>query len=322
MNNILESSFLFKGLSDHIHNAQRILLFAHKSPDSDTIGSVSALRLFLIKQGKHADIACFDPFPLTLRTLVDQTFHHPDKLDMHSYDMVIACDSVERGFHLVRPSLLPHQVVALLDHHPDITMRGDITIIDPTKSSTCEIVYDYFVHCSAPIDKSIASALLLGILGDTGNLQHANTSTHVLNISADLLSHGAPINKIAQGIIANKKITTLQLWGKAFSKARIKKNMGMIVTALTQEDMRSCNATSEDISQVANMLATVPGVRFALILAQKDTDIIKGSFRSEEKGNVDVSSIAAKFGGGGHKLASGFEMRGRLYETPDGWMVR
>lgn len=311
----------FRSLRYVIGQASRILLFAHKNPDSDTIGSVCALRFFLREIGKSSDIACFDAFPKSLHHIFQETFRHPDSIDLTAYDAIIACDSVERGFHLIQHKLGPNQVVALLDHHPDITIKGDINIIDSTYSSTCELLYDFFRFSGADISKNVATALLLGILGDTGNFQHANTSTHVLEVGADLLKRGAPLHKIANFVFSNKKLSTLQLWGKAFNKARFNENTGMIVTVITKDDILSCDATTEDISQVANILATVPGVRFALILTQKNSETIKASLRSEESGDTDVSLIAALFGGGGHKLASGFEVRGQLAETADGWFI-
>ncbi len=72
---------------------------------------------------------------------------------------------------------------------------------------------------------------------------------------------------------------------------------------------------------MASILNTVPGTKFSLVLSQRDENTVKGSLRSEEYKGVDVSEIAHKFGGGGHKLASGFELRGKIIETEDGWEI-
>ncbi len=329
----------FKALNYVIRRASKILLFAHSRPDADTTGSCLALREHLLEKGKLADVACFDPYPEHLNAVFPFNFEHPKNLNLKAYDAVIACDSVERGFEKIykfknplKHSAQTHQieeinkisesqVVILLDHHPDISLRGDINIIDPAYSSVCEIVYDYLEFCQEKISKNTSTFLLLGILADTGNFRHSNTTARVMKISSDLMRRGANISKIVKAVFANKKLSTLRLWGRAFEKARIDKKSRAIVTVLTRRDLDECQATNEDIAQVATILSSVPDTRFALVLSERGDGLIKGSLRSEEYKGVDVSKIAARLGGGGHKLASGFEIKGRIVETEDGWQI-
>ncbi len=90
---------------------------------------------------------------------------------------------------------------------------------------------------------------------------------------------------------------------------------------LTKKDLDECDATTDDISQVASILNTVPGTKFSLVLSERGDGKIKGSLRSEEYKGTDVSEIAHLFGGGGHKLASGFEIRGKIVEKENGWEI-
>lgn len=311
----------FNALHYVIKHATKILLFAHSGPDADTVGSNLAVREHLIDKGKIVDIACFDPYPAYLEVISRSYFQYPDHLDLKSYDAIIACDSVERGFHKILDKLSPNQVMALLDHHPDITIKKDINIIDATYSSVCEIIYDYLDFTEEKITRNIATFLLLGIIADTGAFQHANTTPRVMEVASDLMRKGANISKIIEAVFANKKLSTLKLWGKAFEKARIDLKSGAIVTVLTKKDLEELNSSTEDIAQVASILNTVPGTKFSLILSEREGGIIKGSLRSEEYKGVDVSKIAARFGGGGHKLASGFEIKGRIIETENGWEI-
>ncbi|MDO9231393.1 MAG: bifunctional oligoribonuclease/PAP phosphatase NrnA [bacterium] len=311
----------FNTLNFVIKESQDILLFAHSRPDSDTVGSVLALREYIKSLGKNVDIACFDPYPIYLESLSPNYFHFPQALDLKKYNLVIAVDSVERGFQKVKNEFVENQVVALLDHHPDITIEGDINIIDPTYSSVCEIIYDFFEFNKIKLTRNISTFLLLGILGDTGMFQHSNTTVRVMEIASNLMKNGAPITKIINIAFSNKNISTLKLWGRAFEKAKINPENGMIVSVLTQKEMDDCGATSDDIAQVSGILNTVPGTKFALILSERNDGIIKGSLRSEEYKGVDVSRIAAMFGGGGHRLASGFEIKGKIVETAEGWQI-
>lgn len=311
----------FNTLSYVISRSKKILLFAHSNPDGDTAGSVFALKEYLESIGKTADIACNDLLPSYFETFTHYSFEFPDKLDLKSYDAAIACDSVEHGFSKIMPGLEKKTVTVFIDHHPDITVAADVAIIDPKKSSACELIYEYFVAQNINISRNIATYLMIGILSDTGNFQHANTTTRVMEISSDLLRKGASVSKIIQSTLANKKMSTLKLWGRAFEKAKINPANGLIATVLTNKDIADCNATTEDIGQVASILNTVPGTKFALVLSERENGTIKGSLRSEEYKGVDVSEIAHHFGGGGHKLASGFEIHGKIIETEDGWKI-
>lgn len=296
-------------------------MVAHNGPDADTIGSVLALNEYVKKMGKHSDIACSDHVLPYNEIGIPFSFKFPDQLDLVSYDAVIACDSVERGFDKIKEKLKKEQATVLIDHHPDITTKGDVNIIDPAYSSTCEIIYDFFKSIQADITSTMATAIMVGILGDTGNFQHANTTPKVMEIASDLMKKGASFSKIIESFFSNKKFSTLKLWGKAFEKARINPTTGMIATVLTQNDIQECSASSEDIGQVASILNTVPGTKFSLILSERADGKIKGSLRSEEYKGVDVSRIAHRFGGGGHKLASGFEVKGKIVETSKGWKI-
>jgi phosphoesterase RecJ-like protein len=310
-----------KTLNYVIKQSDNILLFAHTHPDGDTAGSVLALKEYAKTLGKNADIACFESFPKFITPIISETFLHPDELNLEKYQLVIACDSVERGFEKIQPKLLENQVVAILDHHQNISLQGDINIADPEFSSVCEIIYDFFAVNKIEISKKTATCLLLGILFDTGTFQHACTSPKVLNIASELVKKGAPLSKINSTIFSNKSLPTMKLWGRALERARINQANGLIASYLTRKDMEECGADSDDIAYISTILNTVPGTRFALILSEREDGKLKGSLRSEEYKNVDVSEIAREFGGDGHKLASGFEIEGKILETADGWEI-
>jgi bifunctional oligoribonuclease and PAP phosphatase NrnA len=311
----------FNTLKFVIKESENILLFAHSRPDSDTVGSVLALREYILALGKNVDIACTDPYPEYLEDLAPDYFQFPDHLALEKYNLIIAADSVERGFQKVKDRFNENQVIALLDHHPDITIKADLNIIDPRYSSVCEIIYDFFEFNKIKLTRNISTFLLLGILGDTGMFQHSNTTPRIMEIASVLMKNGAPISKIINIAFSNKNISTLKLWGKAFEKAKINPENGMIASVITQKELDECRGNMEDIAQVAGILNTVPGTKFSLILSERGDGIIKGSLRSEEYKGIDVSKIAAMFGGGGHKLASGFEIKGKIIETETGWQI-
>ena len=311
----------FNTLNYAIRGSENILLFAHTSPDGDTVGSVLALKEYCESLGKNVDIACFNALPEYLNSFSSETFIHPDNLELAKYKLIIAADSVERGFERILPNIGPDQVTAIIDHHPDIAIKCDVTLIDSSYSSVCEMIYDFFIASGVTITRKTSTFLMLGIIADTGVLQHSNTTSHVLEIISELMKKGAPMAKIINSTFNSKKISTLKLWGRAFERARINEKNGMIVSVLTQKDLVDFDATSDDIAQVATMLNAVPSTKFSLILSERANGIIKGSLRSEKYKGVNVSTLAAQFGGGGHELASGFEIKGKIVETENGWKI-
>ena len=248
----------------------------------------------------------------------------PSSINTEKYDLIIGCDAVERGFEKIVKNKGRKQKIILLDHHTTLRMkfvRSDIVISDEKYSSVCEILYDFFDFHRIEINRKIAEYLLMGILGDTGIFQHANTTPKVMEIAAGLMKKGASLNKIIQLIFKNKRLETLRLWGRAMERAEINPKTGAIMSYVTRKDLEEFQVGTEDISAVAEILNTVSGTKFSLILSEKGKDRVKGSLRSEEYKNVDVSEIAKLLRGGGHRLSSGFELKGKLVKDEKGWKV-
>ncbi|MCK4636082.1 MAG: bifunctional oligoribonuclease/PAP phosphatase NrnA [Candidatus Moranbacteria bacterium] len=314
----------FHSLNYVLKKAKNILIIAHSFPDSDATGSAVAFSNFIKNHyQKESTLACFDEFPEFLKPILgDIKFNHPEEINLKKFDIVIGCDSVERGMDRIINKLSDNCITVAIDHHPDINLEVDIKIIDPIYAATCEILYNFFHSLRGKIDKKIATALLTGIVGDTGAFQHSNTSANVLAISSDLVNAGASIAKIIDHSFANKKIDTLKFWGKAIEKTKFFTESGLAVTAITQEDIDTQGSTPESTSDIANILTTIPGIKVAVIISQIKPNIIKGSLRTEKHANVNVSKIAQTLGGGGHKLASGFEMSGKIIISKNGdWQI-
>lgn len=314
----------FLTLSYLIRESPSFLLCAHTRPDADTVGATLALAAFLEDRGKDVAITCFDPFPPHLSILFSETPHiflHPDQLEVSRYNVVIAADSVNRGFDRILPRLHSRQVTVIIDHHSDIAVASDIEIIDARYSSTCEILYTYFEKTESVFTKKMATALLAGIIFDTGNFQHACTTPRVMDIASALMKKGAPLGRIVDTIFTNKSVPALRLWGKAFERSVFNEKTGMLVTAITKEDIEECHASIDDIYNVTSILSTVPEAKFSLVLSERDQKTVRASLRSMKQHNVDVSAIAHRFGGGGHRLASGFEIPGKITRTETGWMI-
>lgn len=316
----------FRHIQYVLKQAHSVVLVAHNKPDPDAVGSVVALKLYIEKHyACSVTIVCFDRYPTFLTPVLGPySFGEPfgTAVDIASFDVAIGCDSVDRGFDMIVPRLHPDCVTVIFDHHHDISLQADISMIDPLYASTTELLYRFFLYDQGPIDAPIARALLTGIIGDTGIFQHANTSHRVLEVSANLVRLGASVGEIVQGAFSNQKIETLNLWGKALERARFFEDSGIVTTALTADDTANRQPTSEEVKEVATILTNAPSVKAAIIIFQTGHEIIKGSLRAKKDADIDVSEIAHIFGGGGHPLAAGFEIVGRIKTLPNGdWKV-
>lgn len=313
----------FIKIKEELEKARKILLVAHARPDGDTAGSVFALEEYLSSTlRKRTDAACLDSCPEYLQELMEgKNFVSPSKINIAQFDLIVGCDAVERSFEKIVTEKKNNQKIILFDHHPTLELKNikaDIILRDENYSSVCEILYDFFDFHRIPINKKIASLLLTGILSDTAAFQHANTSAKVMEIAATLMRKGAPMNKIIKATLKDKKIETLKLWGRAMERAEINKKTGAIISFITKEDMKELSIKEDDVGRIAELLNTVSGTRFSLVLVEKEDNRLKGSLRSEWYKNVDVSEIARNFRGGGHRLASGFEITGKLVKRKTG----
>jgi phosphoesterase RecJ-like protein len=193
----------------------------------------------------------------------------------------------------------------VIDHHATATLTPGLHYLGPATSSTSEMVYDLLKIWDVPINIEIATALLTGICFDTGSFQHVNTSEKTLRIAADLMQKGANLPMIAQKMYVGKSVERLKLWGIVLQRMRYDETTGVTMSAITREDMETTGTTKEDAEGLVNLMNTVPGLKFSLLLSETPNGEVKGSLRTQNE-QVDVGRLAQFMGGGGHARAAGF----------------
>ncbi|MDU7904908.1 MAG: bifunctional oligoribonuclease/PAP phosphatase NrnA, partial [Peptostreptococcaceae bacterium] len=194
-----------------------------------------------------------------------------------------------------------------IDHHASNNNYGDLNYINPNESSTCELVYNLLKEFSKEIgeqilDEDISTYLYTGLLTDTGNFSYSNTNPSSYLMAYDLVNLGAKKDLIIQKIFQSNTYNYYKLLGEALDTLEIvdKKIASMMLTI----DMLERNEISfNDADGVTSYTRDIDGVEVGLLFKEKAENEIKVSFRS--KNYVNVSSIAQKFGGGGHVRASG-----------------
>ncbi len=308
-------------LAGVLQQYNRPVLLTHVDPDVDGLGSLLSLARVLEAGGKEVLRFAPEAVPAELPFLKDTDLIN-QKVNWQEADVFVALDCGE-----IKRTGVENEIakatgdIINIDHHPQPKPFGDINHVDPQRSSTAEIVYELLQTMKAKIDKPIADMLLAGIVCDTQSFQVAATSAKVLEISSELMRRGARMPLIAKDLFRVKPITALKLWGRVLDRMQVDKDTHMAYSIVHQADFAELGGTPRDLEGVVDLINSVSGSRFSLLLSEDGDNVVKGSLRSEEFKAVDVSKIAELFGGGGHKLASGFRLKGKLQEKDGRWII-
>lgn len=289
--------------------ASKILVVAHESPDGDAIGSSLALRIALKALDKEVDVVIMDPVPDSFSYL-PYFFKIKGSFLPQDFDMAIIVDCggwSRTGFFEDDELRIDWpQSLVVIDHHHKQNLSPGIHIIDPQVSSSAQLVFYIFKEWNIKISRNAATCLMTGLSTDTGSFKHSNTTAEVFKIAGELMGRGANLSKITQNIYLGKSIPRLRLWGRTLDKIRRDRELGLVFSVITQKDLEECGADVSDLEGVINLMNTVPGTKATLLLSEHEVEF-KGSLRTEDP-KVDVSRLAAIFGGGGHIKAAGFNI--------------
>jgi phosphoesterase RecJ-like protein len=206
----------------------------------------------------------------------------------------------------------------IIDHHLDPEVFADLTISEPSKCSTAELVYELLkaVNSGPFITKSIAESIYVGIVTDTGNFEHGSYSSGTFRIVADLLDSGIEKVRILNLIYNNFSSDRIRLQGFALNKRMVVlPDYKTAYIFLSKDDLTEYNHVKGDTEGFVNMPLSIKGIHFSALFIEKD-NFIKLSFRS--KGNFPTNEFASLyFSGGGHLNASGGEYSDTLTNTID-----
>ncbi len=294
----------FAGGEELVRRAKKILLAAHNDPDGDAVGSILALKMGLEKLGKEAVCFCAPAIPADFRFLPGAG-EVKKKPDLNGIDLIIGLDYGSFERLKLDPKEIEGIELLTFDHHQVDRQRGH-KIINPDYSSTCELIYDFLNYLKVRIDREIATCLLAGIYDDTGGFRHPNTSARTLEVVADLLSRGALLQKIVFSCSKSGFRAKINSLHKALERLKLDAELGFIYSVITFEEVTELK-NELDPTGVANILNSIPEANIAALLIEREPGSIEVRLRSRKGQGIDVAKIAQNFGGGGHKLAAGFQ---------------
>jgi phosphoesterase RecJ-like protein len=299
-----------KAVVDAIRDNDRFLVVTHENPDGDALGSMlaAALGLRALRKDVVMYLSGSAPTPAEYRflDLADVRRELPDDLEAR---VLLAVDCAnERRVGEENTGVDRAKVVVNVDHHHDNSEFGDVNLIVAEASSTSEIVRDILGELDVALTPEIAAALYVGLVTDTGRFQYTNTTPKALRLAAELVESGADVHGIFQHVYETVQFSKLKLLARALERAQLFEGGRLVVSYLLKDDFGDVGAEEPYSEGIIDSLRAVEGSEMVALIREPPRDegpTRRISLRSSHD-EVDVSAIARKEGGGGHRQAAGF----------------
>ena len=295
-----------------LRDNDRFVVTSHEAPDGDALGSLLGMGLALRKLGKDAVMFLGGPAPLPgeYRFLELEKRGLQRELPPDFGDRVlVAVDCASASRVGAEPGVVAAaRFTVNIDHHHDNPRFGDVNLIVAEASSTGEVLADVFEELGVALTPEIAEALYIALVTDTGRFQYANTTPKALRLAAELVESGADVHRVFQGVYENVQFAKLKLLARALERARVLEGGEIVVSHLLRDDFEAVGASEPYSEGIIDVLRSVEGSAVSALIREPPRDGVparKVSLRSSVD-EIDVSAIARKSGGGGHRGAAGF----------------
>ena len=324
MNNISglasrESAETMRRILELIEGASSIAISGHTSPDGDALGSVLGLGLSLMRRypNKHVAMLLADdaPVPRIYRFMEGSDKLVPASTYTGDPDLFISVDvPVVERLNNSADVLRRSKHVVCFDHHPAREEFAEQTVrcVD---AAACAMIIDRFLdNCGIKAADEIATCLLCGLVTDTGRFQYQNADAAAFHAASRLVAHGAEPSKVALEVYQSQRLEYLHLESLVMGRIKTVAHGRVAYSYAYASDLTTCGVTQDECDGLVDVVRSVMGVEVCLFLKEvEDGSRVRGNLRS--KGPLDVSGVAASFGGGGHAAAAGFTYEGTIIET-------
>jgi bifunctional oligoribonuclease and PAP phosphatase NrnA len=307
-------------VADAIRGRERFLLTTHENPDGDALGSLLATKLALDQLGKDSVMVLYGdaPLPGEYQFMPLAELHRRWPADV-SERALVAVDCANES-RIADPDVLGRVPFTInIDHHHDNTRFGDVNLVVADASSTSEILRDLFDELGVELTPDIAEPLYIALVTDTGRFQYANTTPKALRLAADLVEAGADVHRIFQGVYESVQFAKLKLLARALDRAQVYEGGRIVVSYLLRTDFAEVGAAEPYSEGIIDYLRAVEGADMAVLIREPprtDGPTRRVSLRASID-ELDVSAIARKSGGGGHRQAAGFSSEASIDEITE-----
>jgi phosphoesterase RecJ-like protein len=307
--------------AEAIRAGARFLVTTHENPDGDALGSMLAMKLALDQLGKDAAMMLLGDAPLpaeyAFMPLQGLLRRAPEDAPER---ILLAVDCANESRIGPDPEVLQHAPLVIdIDHHHDNTRFGDVNVIDAAASSTGELLRDLFYELDVELTPPIAEALYIALVTDTGRFQYTNTTPKSLRLAAELVESGADLHRIFQGVYETVQFAKLKLLARALERAQVYEGGRLVVSYLLRDDFHEVGAAEPYSEGIIDYLRAVEGADMAALIREPPRaagPTRRVSLRASHD-ELDVSAIARKSNGGGHRQAAGFSSEESIAEITD-----
>ncbi|MDQ5821267.1 MAG: bifunctional oligoribonuclease/PAP phosphatase NrnA [Actinomycetota bacterium] len=299
----------------------RFLVTTHENPDGDALGSLLAATLILEALGKDAVMYLYGDVTIPTEYQFMELERLTRNLPEDAAERVLVavdCANEDRIGHdlgLVERAPLTIDI----DHHHDNTRFGDLNLIVSEASSTGEVLRDVLHELGLELTPEIAEALYIALVTDTGRFQYANTTPKALRLAAELVDAGADVHSIFQQVYESLQFQKLKLLARALERAQVYEGGRIVVSYLLRTDFSELRAPDPYSEGIIDYLRAVEGADMAVLI--REPPRLSGPERRislrASTDELDVSAIARKSGGGGHRQAAGFSSEASVEEITD-----
>ncbi|HEB68847.1 MAG TPA: bifunctional oligoribonuclease/PAP phosphatase NrnA [Desulfobulbus sp.] len=298
-----------------IQGAGQVVLVTHVKPDGDALGSLFGLADILQGMGKRAfcyleeeapHLYGFLPGIEQTETTIESLEHFVGAAGQKVLVIALDCGDKER-LGKSGPLLRKIHPFVVIDHHKGNNGFGDLSWVEPHRSSTGEMICDLARALGQELSTSAATCLYTAIATDTGSFRYASTTSHTHRVAADLVERGARPGMINEKLYDCYPLGRLRLMQLVLTTLTMFADEQVAVISVTAEMLEQTGTTLEDTENFINLPRAVKTVRVAVFL-KEGQGAVSVSLRS--RGCCDVSRVAVRFGGGGHVRASGFRSSG------------
>lgn len=290
----------------------RLMLFSHRRPDGDALGSLLAFALLSKRLSVSSEIFLFEPLPPRFAFLGESTawnvWSEASATALSAADGIVILDTC--SFSQLDPiaKLLPAAPPTLvIDHHATSDAIGvrpsDLRWIDPQAGAACLLLTEWAIQSGIEIDQPLAEALFAGIATDSGWFRFSNADERMLRAAAVLVAAGARPNELFMAIQQQEPAAKLRLSGQALARMELHDDDRIAVMQLRTADFKSVGADHTMTDEMVNEPLRISSVLASFLFVEQEDGVIRANLRS--KHTLDVARLAQTFGGGGHARAAG-----------------
>lgn len=285
---------------DKIKEYQRIIIFRHYRPDGDAVGSTKGLQAILKLTYPEKEIYLQNAdFSDYLAFLGGEDEPIDDSLYADALGIVLDTANTDRisnkKFSLCRE-------LVKIDHHIEISPYGDYSWVEEEKSSTCEMVAEFYhtFRDELKIDKEAAFYIYAGMVTDSGRFRFRSVSGDTMRYAGMLLDMGIDIDVLYANLYM-KEFDIFKFEAYAHKKMKITEN-GVAYLYVDAAMQKKFDLSSEDASASVSLMDSIKGSLIWIAFIENKDKTIRVRLRSRF---VKVNKIAEKYRGGGHDCACG-----------------